>query len=252
MGMSAQERTIRITCTGTDLIDFKKIRPMQGSLKVREKQDIDKIIRSIIVHALSPMKDQPVDFVRWIPIERIQANDYNPNSVGSREMGLLYTSIKQDGYTQPIVTIEDRDAHIIIDGFHRYFTGKQMRDIREKVQAHLPVVVIDKDINNRMASTIRHNRARGVHAVSGMSNLVFEMLKNGWQDEDLCNELGMDAEELLKLKHITGFSKLFENIEFKKAWKTREQIQIENNFKKKTKKRLKNGYERQKRNSEIR
>jgi ParB-like chromosome segregation protein Spo0J len=123
------------------------------------------------------MKDQPVDFVRWIPIERIQANDYNPNSVGSREMGLLYTSIKQDGYTQPIVTIEDRDAHIIIDGFHRYFTGKQMRDIREKVQAHLPVVVIDKDINNRMASTIRHNRARG-------SPCGFGYVKFGFRDAE--------------------------------------------------------------------
>jgi ParB-like chromosome segregation protein Spo0J len=199
------------------------------------------------IHGLSPMKEEPVDFVRWIPIDRIRANDYNPNSVGSREMGLFYTSIKQDGYTQPIVVIENKDVrkHIIIDGFHRYFTGKRMGDIREKIRGHLPAVVIDKDINDRMASTIRHNRARGVHAVSGMSNLVFEMLKNGWKDEDICNKLGMDAEELLKLKHITGFSKLFENAGFKKAWKTTEQIRIENAYKAGNEtviKRLLNGY----------
>lgn len=185
------------------------------------------------IHELSPLRDQPVDFVRWAPIDRVEANGYNPNSVASREMGLLYTSIKQDGYTQPIVTIEDGAVrkNIIVDGFHRYFTGKKMADIRERTLGHIPVVTIDKDINDRMASTIRHNRARGVHAVSGMSSMVFEMLKNGWKDEDICNELGMDAEELLKLKHITGFSRLFESVPFKPAWKTTEMIQVENNYK---------------------
>ncbi|GMO33864.1 MAG: ParB/RepB/Spo0J family partition protein [Termitinemataceae bacterium] len=186
------------------------------------------------IHNLSPLRDQPIDFVKWIPIDQVQANDYNPNSVASKEMGLLYTSIKQDGYTQPIVSIADNSIkkNIIVDGFHRYFTGKKMADIREKVFGCLPVVTIEKDINDRMASTIRHNRARGVHAVSGMSSMVFEMLKNGWKDEDICNELGMDAEELLKLKHITGFSKLFENVPFKPAWKTTEMIAVENNYKK--------------------
>jgi ParB-like chromosome segregation protein Spo0J len=186
------------------------------------------------IHHHSPLRDQPIDFVKWVPIDSVQANDYNPNGVASREMGLLYTSIKQDGYTQPIVAIEDRaiQKNIIVDGFHRYFTGKKMPDIREKVYGCLPVVIIDKDINDRMASTIRHNRARGVHAVSGMSSMVFEMLKNGWKDEDICTELGMDAEELLKLKHITGFSKLFENVDFKPAWKTTEMIRVENNYRK--------------------
>jgi ParB-like chromosome segregation protein Spo0J len=185
------------------------------------------------IHKESPLCDQPVDYVKWVPIERIRANDYNPNNVASKEMGLLYTSIKQDGYTQPIVSIEDKSIqkNIIVDGFHRYFTGKKMADIREKVLGYLPVVTINKDVNDRMASTIRHNRARGVHAVSGMSNMVFEMLKNGWKDEDICNKLGMDTEELLKLKHITGFSKLFENVEFKFSWKTTEMIEIEKNYK---------------------
>jgi ParB-like chromosome segregation protein Spo0J len=186
------------------------------------------------IHTLSPLREQPVDFVKWIPMDRVQANDYNPNSVASREMGLLYTSIKQDGFTQPIVSIEDTaiQKNIIVDGFHRYFTGKKMPDIREWVQGYLPIVTIEKDINDRMASTIRHNRARGVHAVSGMSSMVFDLLKNGWKDEDICNELGMDAEELLKLKHITGFSKLFENVPFKPSWKTTEMIAIENKQKK--------------------
>jgi len=186
-----------------------------------------------IIHNISPLKDQPVDFVKWINIDNIQANDYNPNSVASKEMGLLYTSIKQDGYTQPIVTIADKNIkkHIIVDGFHRYFTGKKMPDIQKKIMGCLPIVTIEKNINDRMASTIRHNRARGVHAITGMSTMVFEMLKNGWKDEDICNELGMDSEELLKLKHITGFSKLFENVEFKKAWKTTEMIDIESKYK---------------------
>ncbi|MDR2551921.1 MAG: ParB/RepB/Spo0J family partition protein [Treponema sp.] len=185
------------------------------------------------IHELSPLRDQPVDFVRWLPLDRVEANGYNPNSVASREMGLLYTSIKQDGYTQPIVTIEDGAAekNIIVDGFHRFFTGKKMADIRERTRGHVPVVTIDKDINDRMASTVRHNRARGVHALSGMSSMVFEMLKNGWKDGDICNELGMDAEELLKLKHITGFSRLFEDVSFKPAWKTTEMIQVENKYK---------------------
>jgi ParB-like chromosome segregation protein Spo0J len=187
------------------------------------------------IHLLSPLRDHPIDFVKWVPIETVQANDYNPNSVASREMGLLYTSIKQDGFTQPIVTIADRKLlkNIIVDGFHRYFTGKKMPDIREKLCGCLPVVSIEKDINDRMASTIRHNRARGVHAVSGMSSMVFEMLKNGWKDEDICNKLGMDAEELLKLKHITGFSKLFEKVDFKPSWKTTKMIELENRYRKK-------------------
>jgi ParB-like chromosome segregation protein Spo0J len=184
------------------------------------------------IHNLSPLRGQPVDFVKWLPIDSVQANDYNPNAVASREMGLLYTSIKQDGYTQPIVSIEDKTIknHIIVDGFHRYFTGKKMPDITKAICGYLPVVTIEKDINARMASTIRHNRARGVHAVSGMSSMVFEMLRNGWKDEDICNELGMDAEELLKLKHITGFSKLFENVSFKPSWKTTEMIEVEKKY----------------------
>lgn len=178
------------------------------------------------IHEVSPNKAQPVDFVRWVPVDMVEPNDYNPNSVAKKEMGLLYTSIWNDGYTQPTVTIWDdnRKKYIIVDGFHRYFTCKNNADIRERNHGMLPIVVIDKNINERMAATVRHNRARGKHSVEGMSNMVFELLDNGWKDADICNQLGLEPEELLKLKHITGFSKLFENTEYKKAWESRKQI----------------------------
>jgi len=178
------------------------------------------------LHKKSPLKEQPVDRVRWVNIDKVTPNDYNPNAVANIEMGLLYTSILHDGYTQPIVTIYDseKDMYTIVDGFHRYFTCKNNADILNRNQGCLPIVVINKDINDRMASTVRHNRARGSHSVSGMSNMVFKMLENGWKDNDICNELGMQPEELLKLKHITGFSKLFESVEYKKAWETKNMI----------------------------
>jgi ParB-like chromosome segregation protein Spo0J len=177
---------------------------------------------------------QPIDNVIWVPIEKIESNNYNPNSVARTEMQLLYISIFHDGYTQPIVTIYDekKDKYVIVDGFHRYMVCKTNKDIYERNEGKLPIVVIDKDINDRMASTVRHNRARGKHSIQGMSSMVFKMLDNGWEDKDICNELGMEAEELLKLKHITGFSKLFENIEYKKAWESRRQIKIRFDYQK--------------------
>jgi len=185
-------------------------------------------LKNWIFKELSSKKDMPVDNVIWVDINKVQANDYNPNSVAKQEMNLLYTSISHDGYTQPVVTIYDKekDKYIIIDGFHRYLILKTYSDLREKTGGLLPVVVLEKDINDRMASTVRHNRARGKHSVSGMSSMVFNMLDNGWEDEDICNELGMETEELLRLKHITGFSKLFENIEYKKAWYSKKQLQL--------------------------
>lgn len=178
------------------------------------------------LHSISPVKSQPVDFVRWVPLEKVRSNTYNPNSVASVEMRLLYTSILHDGYTQPTVTVYDSetDMYEIVDGFHRYYTCANNADIRERNRGMLPIVVLDKPINDRMASTVRHNRARGKHSITGMANMVFEMLENGWEDADICNELGMEAEELVRLKHITGFSKLFADVEYRKAWVTRKQI----------------------------
>lgn len=182
-------------------------------------------LRAVIAEA-SPFRSQPVDHVRWVPVAKVRANDYNPNSVARTEMSLLYTSIERDGYTQPVVTVYDAetDAYVIVDGFHRYYTMLVHADIAERTGGRLPVVVIDKGMNERMAATVRHNRARGKHSVAGMSSMIFEMLENGWSDAEICNELGMEAEELLRLKHITGFSKLFEDVEYRRAWQTKNQI----------------------------
>jgi len=180
------------------------------------------------------IKDQPVSDVQWIPYEKIIANDYNPNSVAKNEMRLLYTSIEHDGYTQPVVTIYDpeQDKYIIVDGFHRYLVFKTYKDIRDRTDGKLPVVVLKKSINDRMASTIRHNRARGKHSVDGMGNMVFSLLDNGWDDSQICAELGLESEELLRLKHITGFSKLFEDVEYKRAWQTKRQLKLIKNYEK--------------------
>jgi len=177
------------------------------------------------LHEECPIK-QPIDYVMWVPIEKVEPNGYNPNSVAPVEMELLYKSIKKDGYTQPVVTIYDKkkDKYVIVDGFHRYYVCKTKKDIFDRNMGMLPIVVIDKNISERMAATVRHNRARGEHSIDGMSNLVFKMLDEGMSDADVCNELGMEPEELLKLKHITGFSKLFANTEYKKAWETKNQI----------------------------
>ena len=166
-----------------------------------------------LLNTMSPLKDQPVNRIRWVNIEDVSPNDYNPNSVAKIEMGLLYTSIKHDG------------------GFHRYFTCLTNKDILERNHGRVPIVVIEKDINDRMASTVRHNRARGKHSVTGMGNMVFEMLQNGWKDEEICNELGMQPEEILKLKHITGFSKLFQDTQYKQSWETLNQLRLKKVYK---------------------
>lgn len=181
---------------------------------------------------MSDIPKQPISDVQWVSIDLVEPNDYNPNSVAGQEMKLLHTSIKHDGYTQPIVTIydEEKKKYVIVDGFHRYFTCKNNKDIFDATGGRVPIVVIKKDINERMAATVRHNRARGQHSVSGMSNMVFSMLDNGWKDEEICNHLGMEPDELLRLKHITGFSKLFADTEYNKAWVTKHQIRIKKEF----------------------
>lgn len=153
----------------------------------------------------------PVYNVRAIPVEKIRANAYNPNSVATPEMKLLYQSIKEDGYTMPIVCyyIAESDTYEIVDGFHRYTTMMQHRDIYEREGGCLPVVTIDKDLSNRMASTIRHNRARGSHDIGLMSNIVAELTKSGMSDAWILKNIGMDADELLRLKQVSGLAELF-------------------------------------------
>lgn len=186
------------------------------------------------VNAFSDKKHNPVDNVIWVNYNMVEANDYNPNAVARREMRLLYTSIKHDGYTQPIVTIWDaeKQKYVIVDGFHRYASMVYNQDLRELNNSMVPIVVLDKDINDRMASTIRHNRARGKHSVDGMSNIVLKMLKNGWDDAEICNELGLETEELIRLKYVSGFAKLYEDKEFGQAWETTNQIMLRNEYEK--------------------
>lgn len=162
----------------------------------------------------------PVYNVQAVPLEKIQANSYNPNSVAPPEMKLLYQSIKEDGYTMPIVCyyLPEVDKYEIVDGFHRYTVMKTHRDIYERENGMLPVVTIEKDESNRMASTIRHNRARGSHDVDLMSNIVSELTQAGMSDAWILKNIGMDADELLRLKQITGLAALFKNNEFSNSF----------------------------------
>lgn len=162
----------------------------------------------------------PVYGVRAVPIDKVRANDYNPNSVAPPEMALLETSIWEDGYTQPVVTYYDaeNDLYIVVDGFHRYLTLKNSKRIFERERGMLPVVVIDKGLGDRMASTIRHNRARGSHNIELMSTIVAELVEMGKGDRWICEHIGMSADELLRLKQITGVAALFANREFSDSW----------------------------------
>lgn len=162
----------------------------------------------------------PVYGVIAVPLEKVEANTYNPNSVAPPEMKLLYDSILADGYTMPIVCYHDadRDKYIIVDGFHRYRIMKEHEDIFEREEGMIPVSVIDKPLDQRMASTIRHNRARGSHDVDLMSNVVRELHDLGRSDQWICRHLGMDPDDLLRLKQITGLAALFRDFPFGQAW----------------------------------
>jgi ParB-like chromosome segregation protein Spo0J len=158
--------------------------------------------------------------VRAVPIDKVKANDYNPNSVAPPEMVLLETSIWEDGYTQPVVTYYDKteDMYIVVDGFHRYTVMRTSKRIFEREAGMLPIVVIDKSLGDRMASTIRHNRARGSHNIELMSNIVSELVEMGKGDRWICEHIGMSPDELLRLKQITGVAALFQNRDFSDSW----------------------------------
>lgn len=166
------------------------------------------------------MFKSPVYNIKPIPVEKIRANEYNPNSVASPEMKLLYDSIKEDGYTMPIVCYyhEEDDMYEIVDGFHRYSIMLKHKDIYDREEGKLPVSIIDKPIGERMASTIRHNRARGSHDVDLMSNIVAELVEMGKTERWISKHLGMDLDEILRLKQITGIAALFKDKDFSKSW----------------------------------
>lgn len=160
----------------------------------------------------------PVYNIKAVPIEKIQANSYNPNSVAPPEMKLLYKSILEDGYTMPIVCyyLEDIDKYEIVDGFHRYTVMLDHEDIYDREGGKLPVSIIDKPISDRMASTIRHNRARGSHSIELMTNIVSDLIESGMSDAWILKNIGMDADELLRLKQLSGLAALFADKEFTK------------------------------------
>lgn len=162
----------------------------------------------------------PVYNIIAVPIEKIQANSYNPNHVSTPEMKLLYESIKEDGYTMPIVCyyLKDKDKYEIVDGYHRYTTMLKHKDIYDRENGKLPVSIIDKPLESRIASTIRHNRARGTHDVDLMQNIVKELKESGMSDQWIMKNIGMDADELLRLKQVSGLAELFKDTEFSKAW----------------------------------
>ena len=162
----------------------------------------------------------PVYNVKAIPLEKIRANEYNPNAVAPPEMKLLYESIKEDGYTMPIVCYYHAadDVYEIVDGFHRYSIMLKYKDIYERENGMMPVSIIDKPIGERMASTIRHNRARGSHNIDLMSNIVAELVEMGKSNAWIAKKLGMDADEILRLKQITGLADLFKDEDYSKSW----------------------------------
>lgn len=161
------------------------------------------------------IKDHPVSNVQWVECGLVKANDYNPNSVAKPEMALLERSIEADGFTQPIVVWEVDGGYEVIDGFHRHIVGKKMG------MTHLPIVVVNNsstERGDRIASTIRHNRARGKHRIDSMSEIVVELSKRNWNDEKIAKELGMEPDEVLRLKQVSGLAELFQDEEFSEAW----------------------------------
>lgn len=173
------------------------------------------------IHSLSPFKNEPVDFVKWVLSDKVVSNDYNPNKVAPPEMELLEISIVNDGYTQPIVTFPNEDKIEVVDGFHRNRVGKESKLVRQRIQGYLPTVIIRKEQsskNDRIASTIRHNRARGKHMVNAMSEIVIDLKNRNWTNDRIARELGMDKDEILRLMQITGLESLFKDDDFSKSW----------------------------------
>jgi len=180
-----------------------------------------------LMHEASPFKDEPVDCVLWVKNDQVIANDYNPNKVAPPEMELLEISIDNDGYTQPIVTYPHDSKLEVIDGFHRSRVGKESKKITEKVHGYLPIVAIRHEKegkNERIASTIRHNRARGKHQIDAMSEIILELKNRNWKNSRIARELGMDEDEILRLCQITGLESLFSDKDFSNAWEAGDSI----------------------------
>ena len=180
---------------------------------------LNQLRRRIAEH--SPFAAEPVDCVEWIAADQVVANDYNPNSVAPPEMELLELSIAADGYTQPIVSMPNEEVREVVDGFHRHRVGKESAKVAERIRGYLPLVSIREDREgraDRIAATIRHNRARGKHQVLAMSDIVLELKRRNWSDDKIGRELGMDPDEVLRLAQITGIAEAFKDRDFSEAW----------------------------------
>ena len=203
-----------------------------NNLDFHEKVNLINDFR-LFLHQNSPFKSEPVDFVRWVKCDDVVSNDYNPNKVAPPEMELLEVSIMNDGYTQPIVTWDNYEKSKIevIDGFHRNRVGKESKIINKRINGYLPVVNIRNEQsskNDRIASTIRHNRARGKHQVNAMSEIVIELKNRNWTNKRISKQLGMDEEEVLRLCQVSGLEHLFNDKDFSKAWESSDYV--ENNY----------------------
>ncbi|ECF7605533.1 ParB-like nuclease domain-containing protein [Salmonella enterica] len=171
------------------------------------------------LHILSPFRNEPVDCVLWLPAGKVRANDYNPNVMAPAEQRLLHTSLLTEGYTQPVVVAQAGRGYSVVDGYHRMQLGKHKPRLRERLKGYLPVVLVhETGGGERRAATVRHNRARGQHAVTAMSDLVRDLARLGWDDERIAKELGMDADEVLRLKQISGLAEMFGEGTFSEAW----------------------------------
>ena len=201
----------------------QEIRKLCAKLKKLSVDDAVSFLNEArqMLHEASPFNGEPVDVVFWVKSDSVQANDYNPNSVAPPEMKLLEHSITEDGYTQPIVSWQRDSIYEVVDGFHRHRVGKESDLVRSRVLGYLPVVTINStrlDKGDRMAATIRHNRARGKHRVDAMSEIVVELKRRRWSDEKIGKELGMEADEVLRLTQVTGLAALFADSDFSEAW----------------------------------
>jgi ParB-like chromosome segregation protein Spo0J len=173
------------------------------------------------LHEVSPFNNEPVDCVQWVKANKIVANDYNPNKVAPPEMELLATSILADGYTQPIVTYPNNGVIEVVDGFHRNRVGRENQEVNTRIKGYLPITIIrptQEDRGDRIAATIRHNRARGKHQIQGMSAIVLELKRRNWSDKKIAKNLGMDPDEILRLTQILGLREMFKDKDFSFAW----------------------------------
>jgi ParB-like chromosome segregation protein Spo0J len=207
-----------------------KIASFIDGLEFDEKVEAINSVRELL-HKVSPFSAEPVDFVRWITVGEVVANDYNPNSVAPPEMKLLEHSIKEDGYTQPIVSWKDGEGYEVVDGFHRHRVGRESKEVSARIKGYLPLVVANDNRTSRedrIAATIRHNRARGKHRVDSMSEIVIELRRRNWSPKKIGIELGMDQDEVLRLTQITGLAEMFADRDFSEAWEA--DILTDNDF----------------------